>query len=1271
MKRIMPAVTGTLGKPLAACAAVLLAILTLGTNASAKTFTGRAPERCNPNDQSEPTGSGEDFYHPKNWGTPCDPVPPPTGGDDATIPAGFTVRAGAVSLGSLNLQGTLIVSGNCTIGSLNISGSGQILSAGNWNTLTVGSVINMDGGTIGMHILMPPGSMFNWDKGMVWGDLTQMGGALMYIRGSGEHLINSGTFTLNGVTTWNGNGVIRQVGGTDTHVSILNKGTFLADGSGSFATDGGYLWFTFSNEPEGEFIKDGSSTTTTFASTGSARPMYFRNKGTLDVRAGVFEFTTGQLVLENGSSVKGAGKTRVTAGSSLYIPPSTTSEMTGVLELDGGYMEGDGAMTGDGGTFNWVSGSLGITQGAYEGPRPASLNIPAGMTINILGPEEKRLGGSISFCGPCHRQHGVINNAGTANWTGTGDIVTGYGGGSIVNSGTFIAHNDEQFRPIGDGGGFTNTSTGTLRKQDSSGITSFEPGITLSNSGTADVRTGTVQANAPLNLLDGSRYSGAGKLLGAAGGRLVGTSTVLDGGNLELRIGSFTGGNETIPQGTIASEGSGRFEWTGGNLSGTVNVAAGSTFLVTGSGDKYLGKYDRWYPAALDLNNAGTILWTEGKIMDEWVGRIHNTGTFTAALTGTLGVNQFNNTGTVLVPAGTSPYTVETLGPIFNTAPGMFDIRGGELVTKSDVTLNAGSVIAGAGRLAITTNCMWNGSSAISGTFELRDGIVRPGTDAAFTTSGSGRFEWTKGKITGTFTVPEGARMEITGAGEKRIGHYHGWSDNAQGTIINRGTIAWTGTGAIVDENTARIQNYGTFSAGAVANLTLYEFLNHGTFLMPDDGTPRSVGLFASFHNHSTGVLDIRAGELVTKTTFTLHNGSQIAGGGKVLMTSDSRLNGTVTILDGGTLEHRDTILRCDQNATIATATGGRFEWAKGPISGTVTIAQDARFDIVGDGVKWIGHYWGWSDNAWGIIHNHGVITWTGTGALNDGNTGHLYNYGTMNVRTTAPLQGRLQNEGLLNIDHGGGIDFTGASVVLTATGTVNLELAGPAGIAGRITSHNNVALNGKLNVTLAPDFQPVIGTTYTVVNRSGGQFSKIKLPTAQYFTTARVEGGATTLTAEAYPKNSAAWKEFFFADEPDSPLAQLMADADGDGLPNLVSYAFGKDPLKAVGAMLKLMDLLVTLSQNGDHAVKSSPTTYMAISYQRPGGNSKLQDIRYIPERSTTLVQGSWSTEGVIEESVTFDPVTSMETVVIRSTTPKGTGKEFLRVRVEQISAN
>lgn len=58
-------------------AGLVLLALAFAPLSSAGTFTGRAGEKCDPNDPNESTGSPSDYYHPKNWGTPCDPQSPP------------------------------------------------------------------------------------------------------------------------------------------------------------------------------------------------------------------------------------------------------------------------------------------------------------------------------------------------------------------------------------------------------------------------------------------------------------------------------------------------------------------------------------------------------------------------------------------------------------------------------------------------------------------------------------------------------------------------------------------------------------------------------------------------------------------------------------------------------------------------------------------------------------------------------------------------------------------------------------------------------------------------------------------------------------------------------------------------------------------------------------------------------------------------------------------------------------------------------------------
>ena len=269
-----------------------------------------------------------------------------------------------------------------------------------------------------------------------------------------------------------------------------------------------------------------------------------------------------------------------------------------------------------------------------------------------------------------------------------------------------------------------------------------------------------------------------------------------------------------------------------------------------------------------------------------------------------------------------------------------------------------------------------------------------------------------------------------------------------------------------------------------------------------------------------------------------------------------------------------------------------------------------------------------------------------------------------MRVRTTAEMQGRLHNAGLLDLSGGGGLKFGGAWVTLAPEGTVNLELNGEAGLAGRITYPGQVSQGGTLNVTLAPGFKPAMSTAYPIVNQGGGQFSRIKLPREQYFKTTYIPGGATTLSAEASPQTAAAWVAHYF-DNVEGPLGEILReDSNGDGVPDLIPYAFGRNPHLSLGLIIGIVHLM-----SPDLVTKSihiGGSEYMALSYQRPGGNSKLLDVTYIPQRSTTLAEASWTSAGVVEESVTFDPVTSMDTVVIRSTVPMGAGKEFLRVKVE-----
>jgi hypothetical protein len=64
----------------------------------------------------------------------------------------------------------------------------------------------------------------------------------------------------------------------------------------------------------------------------------------------------------------------------------------------------------------------------------------------------------------------------------------------------------------------------------------------------------------------------------------------------------------------------------------------------------------------------------------------------------------------------------------------------------------------------------------------------------------------------------------------------------------------------------------------------------------------------------------------------------------------------------------------------------------------------------------------------------------------------------------------------------------------------------------------------------------------------------------------------------------------------------------------------------------------------------------FLTMTYQRPAGSIVRTDLRHEHRRSTDLE--TWSEAGVTVVSVSApDPVTELETVVVRSSTPVGNG--------------
>ena len=846
--------------------AILLTLTTLAAaenNAFAFTYTGKAPELCHPenpdpNDPRDQPGHPSDWNNPKNWGTPCAPKGPPPNGASVTIGSQFHVNAPAsiTQLGGLTLAGTLNMAGPVDISSLTING-GTLNLPGLRSTdpaakLIVGSA-HLNGGTIHAYLIVSGSSMMTWSGGMIWGDVFVGGGGTLIINGS-ENFINDSTVEMNGNIDWNA-GKIIQVGGDDTHVNINNRGTFNANGSGAIQT-GGYLWFSLNNYKT--FTKGGVGVTT-FDQNGGARPMFFRNYGTMNMKAGRFNVPSGNLLLLDKSVLKGPGIVEISGGV-LNIPhpepaeePPITVTITGHIVLSGGHFEGDGKIIGDGGIFDWSGGGIGSGQGPYTAVRPATLNVPPGMTMNIGGPNDKRLGGNPGTCSVCPSQHGVINNEGTINWTDSGDIYGDSSGGHIINNGLFnILNDDAMFRANAS---ITNKAGGIVRKKNSNGTTTIGEGASLYNHGLLDTQTGVVNFTSSLVLEDGSAVSGAGLARVSHHVFMRPAGVVELTGRLELAAGYAEGDAQFVGNGT--------FIWTGGSIGeihgfdyfvpAIVNIGPSITMNIVGDADKRLGSGDSFCQSCIrqhgTIKNAGTVNWSgKGNIFAaDGGGEIINSGVFNVLNNGKFFNHShgghFTNEATGIFRK-TSTATTSIEPGIGFTNKGLLDIRFGILTLAQSLASAATASYTGDGLIVLHSGLSATGNFVVAKglTMEMTGGSLgftnnEDGTPTGkLVTQGNGKFIWGGGGIGGQFTIAPGSTFLIEGDAGKAI--------YTHSRFTNEGTIKWSGAGAI--------SLHGGNSDGP-------HFVNRGTFDVLTSA-PLSAGAYsrAFFANH--GIVNIGGG---------------------------------------------------------------------------------------------------------------------------------------------------------------------------------------------------------------------------------------------------------------------------------------------------------------------------------------------------------------------------------------------------------------------------
>jgi hypothetical protein len=619
----------------------------------------------------------------------------------------------------------------------------------------------------------------------------------------------------------------------------------------------------------------------------------------------------GDLVLGGASSwsggkMTGTGTTRVAAGAGLTLGGVGTRTLSraldnaGLVALSGGTLDGAGTLTTEAGArLQWTGGAMTGT---------GTTAVAAGGSLQIDGPTNKLL-------------LRAVDNAGTATWTGTGPILAGDGVAFTNEPGAlFDAQTDANYDTANGGGGVFN-NRGTFRKSAGAGTTALRnttasSTLTFNNSGTIDVRTGTVAFQ------DGGSSSGPGNGLVLAAGAVAevdgfftlngtavtgaGTLRLVSGGILNIS-GTVSAPNVAQTGGTLTGDGhlrvTGQFQWSGGSMlgAGSTDIAAGATLAIVGPGAK---------GDLRNLNNSGTVTWSGagtlsvgGAVIDNLPGGVWDIqADATCDTAGPSTTATFRNEGTLRksAGAGTAAFQASSTGSSLMLAnSGTVDVRSGTLRLACGLSNLSGPTLAGGTYSVATTLQLPGVVQADAATIVLdgpsaaildKTGAPALGSLTSISTAGSltvlGGSTLATGPLSnaGLVTVGSGSRLQAAGytqsAGGTRV---DGTLDAAAyPATFNAGTLAGAGLVKADVVNATRVEPGGSNAAGVLSVQGSYRQTAAGT-LHVEIGGSQAGGqydqLAVSGPATLGGTLDVgRLGGYMPAGRFTVLAASSAAG---------------------------------------------------------------------------------------------------------------------------------------------------------------------------------------------------------------------------------------------------------------------------------------------------------------------------------------------------------------------------------------------------------
>ncbi|MCV2360674.1 PEP-CTERM sorting domain-containing protein [Paucibacter sp. TC2R-5] len=616
------------------------------------------------------------------------------------------------------------------------------------------------------------------------GRLILEGGAHLILSDSGSlgaasllqgRLTNNGRLVVTGPSTWistelRGTGVTRLEGATaisgtdfDGTSSVLGGHTLELAGNTTFTGrrgmsvgDGGTLvnqgsWVDQAtsnvtlgnfNGGTGRFLNQGSFTKVSNTRTLIGETsLDIENTGSINVNAGYLRLS--------GSRVNSTGTLNIAAGAELSLVSNDATlggsvNNAGTLSLDGGVL----AIAGD----LLVQGS-GLTRVKSIVNNDNALRIAGSVDWHestLRGSGSTRMDGTVMLVGD--RSRGVLGGqtvelAGTTRQVGTGGFSIGQGA-VLRNLGTWL---DEATGNVGLGnfnGGATGRfdNVGTFTKT-SAVVTEIGNGLPLNNTGTINIKAGTLRISGDASLTAGQIQIASGAMLDLASGSIALKGTVQNAGTVALNgatvlvtdSATVQGGLTTLNSSTVHNTGrlvlSGNTDWLIAHLTGSGSTRMEGALTLSGSNGRGLtggqtlelaGSTTQTGTGSLNTGGGARVLnlgnWVEaangnvslGNFQGGAASRFDNVGSFTKTSSFVTDIGNglvLNNTGSIKVNAGTL-----NMSQAFNNQ-GLLNVAAGAEVASSVVDFANAGTLAGDGTVR-----MVNAFSSLSNTGILAAG---------------------------------------------------------------------------------------------------------------------------------------------------------------------------------------------------------------------------------------------------------------------------------------------------------------------------------------------------------------------------------------------------------------------------------------------------------------------------------------------------------------------------------------------------------------------